>query len=343
MHFVPHSLTEVLGGASPDLFKVARQFWGLAVRSERALRSTAPLWSAQQAAWGEEAVDLLASIAKPASWLSEGVRQGSLILPASANIPLARLLLSCAATELKVARVAGLQPGMWIFDSMDAAIFQDSSSPVFTSVISLLLPRLASSASSMPNGSKLFACNALTFLEQAMCDFSLTNLLVHTSHHMSVLLNHAVAEVTDSRATFMQASWGVMAMVTYATYIANASFHVVQQRQHGQLSPVVRARLAQPILMLFHSKLLVHLTSLQHVVVNSNTNLNLWRFPEGSSMPPVHLLPTHMQPDAEDSDLAMLVGLSSILFSPTVVYRMQLLLKPGSLTCEIPSLTFLVL
>ena len=102
----------------------------------------------------------MASIAKPASWLYEGLRKWSAIVPASAIAPLAHLFLSCAATELKAARAAGLEPNLWIFDSLDAAIFRDSSSPVFTSVISLLLPRLASSASSMPTGSKLFSCDA---------------------------------------------------------------------------------------------------------------------------------------------------------------------------------------
>ena len=90
----------VPGIAAPDP-RVIRQLWGLAVRGERALRATAPLWLAQRAAWGEEAADLLASTAEPASWLSEGVRQGSVILPATATIPLAHLLLSSAAMSLR--------------------------------------------------------------------------------------------------------------------------------------------------------------------------------------------------------------------------------------------------
>ena len=304
-------------GSEPQ---TTRQLWGLAVRGERALRASAPLWLAQQAAWGD-AADLLVNTAEPVSSLCQGVRKGSVILPASATIPLARLLLSYAATELKAARVAGLEPGFCIFDSMAAAI-RASCSALSTSVISLLLPRMASS---MPTGSTLFACNALAFVEQAIHGYSLTNLLVHTSHHMSVLLNRAVSDVIDSPATTAtspQACWAVMTRATYASSIVNASFHIVQQGR-GQLPPDVRARLAQPILMLLNSPLLAHLASLQHVVVSSsNTNLSQWQFPEGSGILPMCLLSAQMEPDAADSDLAMQVGLSRTFlnsFLPDIV------------------------
>ena len=201
---------------------------------------------------------------------------------------------------------------------MDAAI-RASFSALSSSMISLLLPRLASSASSMPTGSKIFACYALAFVERAIRSYSLTNLLVHTSHHMSVLLSLAVADVTDSTATCPQACWAVITLDNYASSVVNASLHIVQQGR-GTLLPAVRARLAQPIMTLLHSPLLAHLASLQHVVVSSDANLSRWRFPERSGILPMHQLPSQMQPDAADSDLAMQVGLSGTFLNRFLSY-----------------------
>ena len=78
----------------------------------------------------------------------------------------------------------------------------------------------------------------------------------------------------------------------------------------------------------------MQLTLLQHVVAgSSNTNLGLWRFPDGSGIPPLHLLPARMEPDAVESDLAMQVGPSSIGVSPTVFTAFKKL----TVTCDLPS------
>ena len=266
---------------------------------------------------------MLANIAEPASWLLKGIRQAASLLPASATAPLARLLLSCAATELKVARVAGLQPGLWISKFMDAAFLRDfngaASSPT---VASLMLPRLAAT---VPTGSPLFACDAFMFAGslcrslatscRAVRGDSLTLLAVMTSCHMSVLLHRSVAEV----AVFSQATrpHAYLVMSTLAGYADNtvqvASLYLSQQQGHGQLSPEVTARLAQPILMLLRSPLLGLLASLQHVAVGSTNTFNNWAFPEGSNIPPLHLMPAYMAPDALDSKLAMQVGHSLFL------------------------------
>ena len=138
--------------------QTARRLWGLVVRSERALRATAPLWPAQRAAWGDAAC-LLDNIKEPAFRLAQGVRRGVLQLPASASLPLARLLLSWAATELKVAHTVGSQPGAWIFNFLEAAVFRTSVAAMSPILFSLMLPRLAST---FPTGSSLFANNALS-------------------------------------------------------------------------------------------------------------------------------------------------------------------------------------
>ena len=307
----------LLGSAAPDPGAI-RQLWGLTVRSERALRATAPLWPAQQAAWGE-AAHLLANITEPASWLSQAVWLGSALLPASAaSASLARLLLSCAATELKAARVAGLQHGIWILDFVDAAVSWESSSVASTpTVISLLLPRFALS---VPTGNHLFACDAIVFVGEigrAMAHVGcspLTLLLVLTSCHMSVLLSRSIAEATAlSQATHQNAHWAVAALAIYAINFTQTAVFMARQGRGSLSRTEVRARLAQPFLSLLRSPLLDLLASLQHVVVDSCTGVQSFRFPEGSDILPVHLLPAHLEPDALDSKVALQVGTCPVL------------------------------
>ena len=253
---------------------------------------------------------MLANIAKPASCFSEGVRQGAVLLPASAHVPLTRLLLSCAATELKVALVTGLQPGSWIFYFLKATIFRDSSVALSPIVFSLLLPRLASN---VPIGSPHFASDAFMFAThacRAILGPSRNGLLVLTSFHVSTLLSRAVIEVANfSQATRPHAHLAVQILAGYATSIVQRALHIVQEGQ-GRSSaeaPEDRDMLAQPILMLLHSPLLGLLASLQHVVIESSTSTNCWQFPAGSDVPPVHLLPARLLPDAKDSEVAMQV------------------------------------
>ena len=85
------------------------------------------------------------------------------------------------------------------------------------------------------------------FVQQAIFDFSLTNLLVHTSRHISVFVSQAAADVTDRPATCPQACWAEQTLFNYATYVVNASLHIVRQG-HGQQSLDVRAKLARSIL-----------------------------------------------------------------------------------------------
>ena len=302
----------MLGSAAPHP-QTPRQLWGLTVRSERALRATAPLWSVQQAAWGG-AADLLADIAEPASRLSQGIWQGGLLLPPSASIPLVRLLLSSAATELKAARVAGLQPGAWIFNFMDAAIFRGSSA-VSATAVSFLLPRLASTMSS---GSTLFAfmlagkmCRAMGTLKGDAFTSPVLTSSVLTSCHMSVLLSRSIAEVAVfSQAMRKQAHLAVATLAAYAdnTLQQIASLHIILQGQGSHSPPEIRARLAHPMMVLLDTPLLGLLASLQHVVVGSSINTNRWCSPGVYDIPPVHLLPAWMAPDALDSIVAMQVG-----------------------------------
>ena len=312
----------MLGSAAPHP-QTPRQLWGLTVRSERALRATAPLWPAQQAAWGG-AADLLADIAEPASWLSQGIWQGGEFMPPSASVPLARMLLSSAATELKAARVAGFRPGLWIFNFMDSAIFRGDSTLSATAV-SFLLPRLASTRTT---GSTLFACNALMFAGK-MCramgtlkgDAFTSSVLtssVLTSCHMSALLSRSIAEVSVfSQAMRKQAHLAVVALADYAdnTLQQIASLHIIQQGPGPLSQPEIRARLAHPIMVLLDSPLLDLLASLQHVAVGSSTSFNRC-FPGGSDIPPVHLLPAWMAPDALDSIVAMQVRGPFPMFLP---------------------------
>ena len=310
-------LTASLQGSATFDPRDARQLWGLAVRSERALRATALLWPAQQAAWGE-AVKLLENIAQPASWLSEGLRQGAVLLPASAYVPLTRLLLSCAATELKLAHVAGLQPGSCIFPFLGAASLQRSRIMALSpAMVPLLLPRLAATVPTA--GNQRFACHALMFAGlscRAIHGKPLIVLLVLTSCPVSVLLSRSMAEVgVLSQATCMQAHYAVGMLARYASQIAQVSVNVVHQGHRHGMSPGDRARLAQPITTLLRSPLLGILASLQHAVLDSSADVSSdWRFPEGSGIPPVHLMPAHMEPDAMDSEVAMQV--SSSLVSP---------------------------
>ena len=260
---------------------------------------------------------LLANIAKPASWLSDEIVQGVLPLPASASLPLARLLLSCAATELKAARVAGVEPGPWIFEFMDAAVFSESNCvALFPALISLLLPRLAAT---VPTSGSFFAYNTFMFTLN-MCHSmetlpgcnSLTILLLLTSCHSTVHLNQAVAEVAvlSGEATRLQAYWAAKILARYASRIAQLSLVIVRRERSCGLSPTeIHARLAQPILMLLRSPLLGLLASLQHVAVGSCENIQSFGFPEDTGIPTVHLLPAHMQPDAVDSKVVMQVGL----------------------------------
>ena len=78
--------------------------------------------------------------------------------------------------------------------------------------------------------------------------------------------------------------------------------------------------MAWPVMTLLYSPLLGLLASLQHVAIGASASVQSWNFPEGfNHLPPVHLLPAHMEPDSADSKLAMQVGLS---FS-----KVQILLK----------------
>ena len=270
----------------------------------------APLWLAQQKAWGE-AGQLLANITKPASCISERILQGTVLMPASASLPLTRLLLSCAATELKVARVAGLQPGSWILRFMESAFLRDSGVASSAAVFALLLPRLASA---VPTGSSRFSCDAFMSSSHIYTRTisGLSGLLFQTSCHMSVLLSRAVAEMANfSQATRPHAHSTVQLLVGYATCIVRPTLRIVQL---GRLPPAVRARLALPFLMLLQSPLLGFLASLQHVVIESSTDINCWQFPESSGIPPVHLLPASMQPDALDSEVATQVSHSLFFY-----------------------------
>ena len=144
------------------------------------------------------------------------------------------------------------------------------------------------------------------------CDF-LTILLLLTSCHSTVHLSRALTEVAilSGEATRLQAYWAAEMLARYATRIAQLSLIIVRRELSCSLSPTeIRAKLAQPILMLLRSPLLGLLASLQHVVVGSSESLNSWRFPEGLCISPVHLLPAHMKPDSVDSNLVMQVGLS---------------------------------
>ena len=149
----------MLDSVAPDP-RVIRQLWGLTVRSERVLRATAPIWPAQRAVWGVSASDQLLNFGEPASWLSQ---QGASQLLASASVPLIHMLLSCASTELKVARVAGMEPGPWIFSFMDTARLRglQETAALSPTIVSFLLPRLASTA---PSRNLLFTCKTLVFV-----------------------------------------------------------------------------------------------------------------------------------------------------------------------------------
>ena len=313
----PCSPLAVLDSVAPDP-RVVRQLWGLTVRGERALRAAAPHWPAQQAAWGGIASDLLLNIGEPASWLSQ-LRAS--LLPVSATAPLVRLLLSCAATELKITRVAGVEPGQWISSFMDTAGFQGTAA-LSPTVLSFLLPRLAAAA---PTRSQLFVCETLKFVVnmcrtlKALGGDSLAILRLLTSCHMSVHLSQLAVEVAViSQPTCVQAYWAVEQLALYAEKIAQESLHVV--RQGRRWCPEVRASLAWPVMTLLYSPLLGLLASLQHVAIGASASVQSWNFPEGfNHLPPVHLLPAHMEPDSADSKLAMQVGLS---FS-----KVQILLK----------------
>ena len=287
------------------------------MRSERALRATAPIWLAQQAAWGESA-DLLANIADTVSWLFNG----PVLSLASAFAPLARLLLSCAATELKAARVAGLQPGPWIFRFLTvAAVPSDASVALSATVVCLLIPRLAATLPTVR--SPLNACDVL-LLAGNMCrdlatcrqairrsGYSLTSLSIMTSCHMLELLSRSVTEATLlSEATRPQAHHAVKSLAVFANNATQISMHIIalQKLGHGLPPAEFLARLAQPILTLLHSPLLGLLASLQHVAIDSCASVNSWKFPESCNIPSVHQLPAHLEPDAVDSKLAMLVS-----------------------------------
>ena len=143
---------------------------------------------------------------------------------------------------------------------------------------------------------------------------SLTILRLLTSCHLSMHLSRFAAEVvvpsqTVRRTTRAHEYWAVESLAVYAGKIAQESLCVT--RQGLSLCPEVRARLAQPIMMLLSSPLLDLLASLQHVAVTACASVQSWHFPEGCNhLPPVHLLPAHMEPDSADSELAMQVGLS---------------------------------
>ena len=128
-----------------------------------------------------------------------------------------------------------------------------------------------------------------------------------------------------SHATRPLAHLAVRMLATYAAAIVQPSLHVVQEG-HGQSPPEVRARLAQPIVLLLRSPLLGLLASLQHVVIDSSASTNCWRFPESSDIPPMHLLPARMLPDAMDSEVALQVR-HSLWVSHGCLHRLDITVR----------------
>ena len=141
----------------------------------------APHWLAQQAAWSDVR-GLLRRTAAPAQWLCQELLEASpsSSLPASASVPLFRLLVSSTASQLKAAPV--LKSGCWAFCLQEAPILQGAVKALSPAIVSLLLPRLASARSF---GGSLSAAYAAMFVAELSDDLGGSHcLLVLGSCHM---------------------------------------------------------------------------------------------------------------------------------------------------------------
>lgn len=66
-------------------------------------------------------------------------------------------------------------------------------------------------------------------------------------------------------------------------------------------------RLVHPLLQLLYSPALDLLAMMQHVLVAAGASIRQWHS-HSASIPPVHMLPMSMGPDAADAEVAMQVG-----------------------------------
>ena len=275
----------------------------------------APLWRAQQAGWGAAAV-LFQRLALPARWLCQTLRNAKEV--SALPVPVVRLVVSSVSTVFKAAQVAGMDPSNVVYSFTQIQALCGSASGWPHTIVSLLLPRNAAVFSGEAAGTLLGAAipldfgRAMSHCDDAGCEVAKRILLWLSSSPMSILSGRLAVCMSScyGPATREHSHYAVGGLCAYASDISLTSGIIAINGCEGAPpgSDELRDLLAQPFLRLLGSPLLDLLAALQHVVMVAISGFCDQGLPR-ASIPPVHLLPASLNPDARGSEVAMQVGL----------------------------------
>ena len=186
-------------------------------------------------------------------------------------------------------------------------------------IVSLLLPRMAAIVPGDWADTFLGAATPLDFglvmsqCDDASCEVAKRILLRLSSSPMSILSSRLALCMSSSYgpATRVHSHYAVGGLCAYASYFSLTSGSIAINGCNGVPpgSAELRDLLAQPFLRLLGSTLLDLLAAFQHVVMSAIPGFCDQGIPT-ASIPPVHLLPASMDPDAIDSNVAMQVSAS---------------------------------
>ena len=231
-------------------------------------------------------------------------------------------------------------------DMMPAATATPSATGCLPAAVNLLLPRLGPAAATPPGmGPSCFFAAAVTlscavklaevadprgepYQQAPGCALSAPVLRKLSSCHMIALVHQLIAQTTGAMGHTPIAAQqrgavhvAIGSLSDYALRVAseqlsNATEALGCQSGHhcDAAVPSVSSGLKERLNLirctvqsLLSSPLLDFLVGTQHVVIKAWPSLREWSAPE-SSILPVHLMPTSMDPDALDSQLALQVG-----------------------------------
>ena len=319
------------------------------MRCEHAIRAIAPHWRAQASLWGEAEV-LFERLLLPATWLCQA-NQGDIAgIPAALRLLTSSVATAAKAAQLTGISPSDLFAkfsGVLKTGRKSAAVSAASTAESLPDIATILLPRLYPATATLPAGPSKFpaAAKALGFglhLAEAVnpgghrqkpssCTVSAPALRLLSSCHVSALVHQLLTQMVAAKHTPTAAHYQRGGAHIAVGQLSDYGWTLVSEQGrvaaaicgHGGAAAItsaaaggpwtqdeLRILLGRTISLLLGSPLLEFLVGMQHVVLEAWPMAQGWNLP-AAAIPPVHLMPASMDPDALDSTMAMQVGGSS--------------------------------
>ena len=324
-----------------------RQVWGLVVRNERTIRAISPRTGNSSSNSSNSSNSSSSNSSSSSSnsspdtvhqlFGSVGWQSPSLVVQAGeageqTAVALIRILASYAASSVKAAALhdgrygptmasrASVRVSKCWNDCLSQAISslksqgeaqqleQAAGIAAAQAVFCRLLPRLAALPSKDSAAMGLYMLSQLTICLQRCPERSLRLL---TSCHVMQLVRGSVLADTDISRTRWETCQDIGLLADLACAVARMALQLVAQGCDGAPpgSPQLHDLLARPLLQLLNSPLLDLLAGLQHVPVSFEAAgvILASSFCPPCGVSSLHQMPETVQPDADDTKLAMQV------------------------------------